>query len=362
MYCFRNYTVELFKSGGTRQKEFENALVASGAALPLPHRSEWAHSYPAKRFWFFAVRDPSGSPACGFAVELSGSRALPGHLLLRVERFGPAANDDAREAGLQALGQQARSHWRVLRVNVEIFSRDAEVQGKVRRVLQDLGFRQIGPPRSYEKTSVVELTRSEDDIFASLHPTARRHIRSVQKKDMQVRAIASAAYADRMGALLQETLARTGGEFERYDWATAIDFSRQYPKLSRIVGLFRTDVSTPQSLLAFAWGCGHGDHVQYGVAASTRQTDIRVPLGYALAWDLINWAKSTGATWFDFGGITCDNDGRQDPLRGISDFKRYFSKRVIKVGEEWVLEPNPIRAELASRLGSGMRWIQNKLR
>src|SRR5207249_11101081 len=114
------------------------------------------------------------------------------------------------------------------------------------------------------------------------------------------------------------------------------------------VGLFHRD-----TLLAFAWGCHHGDHAHYDAAASTRHTDLKLPLGYALAGDLIRWSKQNGATWFDFGGVTTGSRtcGDADPVGGISDFKRYFSKNIIEVGDEWVLEPRSIRAALARIIG-----------
>jgi lipid II:glycine glycyltransferase (peptidoglycan interpeptide bridge formation enzyme) len=79
--------------------------------------------------------------------------------------------------------------------------------------------------------------------------------------------------------------------------------------------------------------------VDYAAAASTRPEDIRIPLAFALTWDLIRWGKRVGATWFDFGGITGVTEGQNDPLKGISDFKRNFGNNVVSVGEEWVLEP-----------------------
>ena len=117
--------------------------------------------------------------------------------------------------------------------------------------------------------------------------------------------------------------------------------------LARVVGLFRTDCTGPESLLAFVHGLHHGNHAEYSSGATSRDTDIRVPQTYALIWDLLRWAKRHGATLFDLGGITeAVNDG-SDPLRGISAFKRYFSKEELHVGDEWVLEPSALRASLA---------------
>ena len=116
------------------------------------------------------------------------------------------------------------------------------------------------------------------------------------------------------------------------------------------MGLFRTDQSGPQGLLAFAWGCFHGDHAHYSTAASTRATDLRVPMAYSLAWELMQWARAQGAAAFDFGGISVGTHGDDDPLGGISDFKRYFQGATVRVGEEWILEPSPAAARLSRML------------
>ena len=146
-------------------------------------------------------------------------------------------------------------------------------------------------------------------------------------------------YASRLEELRRETFARTGGGIQDENWETIIVLSRAHPELSRLVGLFREDVDDPSGLLAFAWSRRHTDHVDYAAAASTRPEDLRIPLTFALAWDLIRWGKRVGATWFDFGGITDVAEAQDDRLKGISDFKRNFSDNVILVGEEWVLEP-----------------------
>jgi len=147
-----------------------------------------------------------------------------------------------------------------------------------------------------------------------------------------------------------------------HDWPSIIKLSRCHPTTSRILGLFRTDSEEPGSLLAFAWSRHHGDHADYAVAASTRKTDLRIPFGYALLWDLICWAKRNGATWFDLAGVTSDRVAENELTAGISKFKRYFSERVVEVGDEWRLEPYPARAWLAHVISNAANWVRTAFR
>jgi lipid II:glycine glycyltransferase (peptidoglycan interpeptide bridge formation enzyme) len=112
---------------------------------------------------------------------------------------------------------------------------------------------------------------------------------------------------------------------------------------------------------AFLWVCNHGDHVEYRAAGSTRRTDVRIPYGYLLAWEMIQWAKAEGAEWFDMGGVTLAG-GDEPELEGISRFKRYFSRNVVEVGAEWVFEPFPLRARVATLVSSGASEIRKLMK
>jgi lipid II:glycine glycyltransferase (peptidoglycan interpeptide bridge formation enzyme) len=237
---------------------------------------------------------------------------------------------------------------------VEVFSRSLETRSAIARVLAELGFNKVGRSRCYRHTLALDLSEPEETIFASFHKKCRRDIRTADRNPVAVRPISDPKWIGRMDVIFRETLSRTGGLYRPQNWNSIIDISKSSPGLSRVIGLFRTDVSGAESLVAFAWASGHGDHWQYASAASIRTDDLKMPMTYCLVWNLIRWARHHGATWFDFGGITKGSarDGR-DPLGGISDFKRYFTKNVVEVGEEWVLEPHRFRGALARAISSG---------
>jgi hypothetical protein len=257
---------------------------------------------------------------------------------------------------VEAVATLARRTVRFLRVHVEIFSPDTATRESVAVALRNRGFRQSEDPRSYTSTVAVDLLPDEQTIFNSFQSKTRRDIRAGTKGPVVVKLIESTEWVDRIAALHQETMKRTGGTCSQRDWKTCIELSRSAPSLSRLVGLFHTSRTDPGSLLAFAWACQHGDYAHYDAAASTRNTDLKHPMAYPLVWDLLCWARQQGATWFDFGGITRGTLGSDDRLGGISDFKRYFSKTIIKVGEEWVLEPHWTQARLANLVHTGKEW------
>lgn len=350
--------VEVAPASSADAARWERELLDAGFRLPFLHRTASAELEPPPGPLFFMIRNASGVPRGGFAAQRRPSQALPGHVLLRAERFGAAlADHDARAAAVQAFADAARSTPRVLRAYLGIFSSDAGVRDEVAALAAAAGFRRNPDGRGYSHTVLVDLRPDEDTIFASLHSTARRHVRAAAKHPVAVRPVDDPAFAPRLEALVEEAFRRTGGDFDRQDWPALIRFSMRHPDLSRLIGLFHTERTGPESLLAFAHGLHHGEYAEYSTAAASRDSDVRLPQMYVLAWDLFRWAKQHGAASFDFGGITpVVNDG-SDPLQGISAFKRFFSRTELTVGDEWVLEPSPIRAQLARVVTSVARSV-----
>lgn len=327
------------------------------------HRTAWAVTQRGSGSWFIAVREAGGTCRYGFAVDVSRSRAVPAHLLLRVERLNPAVDPEACAVALRALADASGRTWpRVLRVYVELFSPDATGRALAAEHLGALGFRRVDHLRMYRHTPIVDLSGDEEAVFARFHRSARRNIRVVEKSAVELRAITDPALGRRVDALARESFARTGGIYRAVDWEAIIDLARREPDQCRVAGLRRTDADGPDSLVAFEWGAMHGDHAQSVAAGSTR-TMGRVPLAYALVWDLMRWARACGARYLDLGGVTAGTHGSGDPLGGISDFKRSFSPTVVEVGDEWILEPHPLAARVAaavSRAASAVRRIRER--
>jgi hypothetical protein len=348
---------EIVEGVTSRRTSCEREARESGFPLPLQHTSAWAAAQRKTDSLLVVLRDDAGACRGAFALERGRSRALPQHFVLRAERVGGSIAPDARIATAQTVAFLARSQPRVLFAAVELLSRDADARTSLALALADAGFRPHPAPRSYRHTLVLDLTPDADALFARLSRNTRRDIRTPGKRGLVVRPISDVALAPRLDALMRETMARTGGRYQPHDWRTMLAFSAGHPERLRIVGVFRDSDSSPDALVAFACGRGHGDHAEYHLGASTRAADLKVPLAYAPLWDLILWARQFGASWFDLGGVTDASLGDGDPLAGISDFKRYFAKDVVHVGEEWVFEPRPARAGLARVVSAGAAWL-----
>lgn len=356
-FSLEGFGFTLVDSLGPPRALVEWRTLSQGYHIPMGGHADWSRATRLSS-WCLGVEDANGACLGSVTIQVHPSRALPSYRILRAERFGGGVDPAAWGATLKALAAVAARQPRVLRLHVEMFALEPARLDRLHEAAQEARLTPSPFPRCYGTTALVDLRRELGEVLASFHGTARRHIRAVDKNPVEVRTITDEKLGPRMNALLGETLARTGGAFAAKDWSAILRFSRERPDLSRVVGLFQAGPDDPDRLLAYAWGCSHGDHVEYATAASTRATELKLPMAYPLAWDLMQWAHEQGALYFDFGGLTEGSHGSEDALGGISDFKRYFNGKPARVGEEWMVEPSRFAAglvRLASRVAARLR-------
>ncbi|MCA9620434.1 MAG: GNAT family N-acetyltransferase, partial [Myxococcales bacterium] len=345
---------------GRGWRAIEDELDAAGVPLPLSYRHDWVVRRRGPDHRLFSAHSPDGRCRAMAAVELTKTRAAPGHVVARGERLGPAVDPEALAAVTVGIGQILTPLSRVLRVEVASKSLDPKTRAAVAAHLRPLGFRRSPEARDYERTIVVDLDGDEEALLAHFHHTARRHIRAIDKRPVRLGVIDDPALVEPMNALVAETRRRTHGPMPVTSLASMVDLARARPDLVRIVGVFS---EADGELLAFATGDWQGDHASYAEAASTRHSRLHLALGYAPLWELMRWAKTQGAEHFDLGGITGGSfHDDEDPLGGISDFKRLFRGRELLVGEEWVAEPRALRAAIATQVSRAARWARATLR
>lgn len=356
----------MIEEPGRAWEDCEAALDDQGTPLPLYHRAVWARAtnISGTRCSFVPIREPGGRCRAGFSFESQPTRALPGHRLLSVRRFGVRGggmDEQAFDAGVAGLVAHARNDRSVLRVTVDAYAPEEDSLRRTCETLARNGFHQVETTRTYERTLLIDLTPSEETILAGFSRSARRNIRSLEKFPVAITSAASTALAPRLQQIDAQTRSRTDGGQRKLDWRAYIEMSATAPRLSRIAILRRTDREGDGALLAFAWGCMHGDVVEYSESGSVRTDDLKIPTSYALLWDLVRWARRNGAKAMDMGGVTIGTERSEDRLGGISDFKRHFSQKEISVGQQWQFEPHPGRAVVARAVSRGARILRGAL-
>ncbi|WP_170834945.1 GNAT family N-acetyltransferase [Terriglobus roseus] len=341
------------REASTRVDETWRAVEADtlfeGTLLPLSHRAAWAQTQPKGSVLHVDVLGPAGRRITSLVVQRDGSRILPGHVFLRVQRFGYGWPMHTWSAAIQRLTEIAKADSKVLRLNIEIFLR--EDREKMHELLRANGFTSV-PPRSYRHTLTLPVDQPDEALLAT-RKSLRKRLRDAEKAGAVIRVLTEPQFAVALTALQQKAMERSGGTFRIPDWPSILKFSEAEPGMSRVVGLFPSaDAVAPDTMLGFAWGCMHGDHAEYRAAGSAELGPEHrgISISHPLLWDLVRWTRENGGTWFDMGGVTL-KEGGDDPLAGISATKRVFSETVEEVGEEWMLEPHPWKSRLAKGLG-----------
>ena len=344
---------------GPARNAAERQLEDAGLVLPFSQRAEWLQAVGYQNSALFIV-DCDERAQAAIGIGIGHSRSLPGHLIYRVDRVGASVSGEADADLLEGIRDATFADRRCIRLQVEVFEREPELRERLASTLQGLGFVRAPHTASYLRTPCLDLGPSEEALFAKVAASARRNVRAPAKRGFQLRTVEDPAYINRLEELIEEVFSRTGGTTREFPWAAILRASRASPNRSRVIGLFAPNDNGPSGLLAFAWGCVNGNYVTYDAGASTRNHDLgNMPLAYAPLWDLIAWAKRIGATWFDFGGVSTTTAApTDDPLGGISDFKRFFCERIVDVGEDWILEPRPIRAMIARTFSAAVERVR----
>ena len=350
------FSTVLLRDLGPERERCERELDEAGLSLHFFDRVAWARARRSGKPWLLAVCDHGGRCRGAISLVAHRSRAVPGHLVVRAERCGAALSPETvapAVAGLRALARAPR----VLRLRIEVFGRDLADRSQLSAELAKAGFRRECETHHYARTLRVDLTPPEAAILASFSRIARRHIKGLADRGFTLRPITEERYVPRLDALVRESMERTGGEYIQYEHAAMTQLTRTDPDRSRLVGVFSVDRDEPESLVAYAWSGLHGDYAGYDAGAATRLPGINTGFSASLLWDLMVWAKARGACWFDMGGVSAGATNSDDPVGGISDFKRHFSEDLATVAEDWILEAHRSTAAIARAVTAGVQWL-----
>jgi hypothetical protein len=347
MISVKSLRMRVLEGPGESWRLVDQHLVRRGVVLALPHRASFAESRPGSTR--LAVAFDGSGPRAAFAFEVRSPRALPGHQAWRVARLGTNGDPRALVQLLAWLRNAATDHGRVLWLDIEAFSLEARELRQLEAILAALRFEPAPAPEGYRRTRVLDLTRDEPTMLASMTAMGRRNLRKLSRLPYRVAPVVEAASVEAMRALVVETRRRTGGPIPHRSLAELVALAERHPDLARVEGLFDAE----GRLVAFASGQWQGDHVSYGDGASTR-VGPGVPLGYGPIWGLVGWARVRGARRFDLGGVSGDETHEGDALAGIDAFKRQLGGAEQTVSSEWRHLAAPVRSRFVRTVGRAL--------
>lgn len=200
--------------------------------------------------------------------------------------------------------------------------------------LQDLGFVRVADKRGFGGVQprcvmTLDLRPPIEEVLANCKPKWRYNIRLAEKKGVRVRLSDDRADLTAFYRLLEETAVRDGflirgAEYYEAIWDTLVE-----PGYARLF-LAEYQGETLAGALSFIFG----DKCWYTYGASSNSHRNLMP-NHLLQWRMIEWAKSSGCSVYDFRGVSQKREGGEDDrLSGLNRFKAGFGAEFVEyIGE-----------------------------
>lgn len=180
----------------------------------------------------------------------------------------------------------------------------------------------------------LPIEKSEEEIFADMHKKNRYAINVAERKEIVGEIITEnfMDYFDTFYTLLEETASRN--HFHLHEKSYYQYIFENPPK-----DAFLSVAKFENTILAVGLTVVFGKTANYIFAGSCDQERERMP-SYAVQWHAIRHAKSLGCSFYNFGGITTEDEKIKD-WNGLTRFKKRFGGGAVRHSDffDVVVEP-----------------------
>lgn len=169
-----------------------------------------------------------------------------------------------------------------------------------------------------ESTSMIDLSKTENDLLAAMRKQTRYEIRRANKQKIEVLENSSQPSFDEFLKLQVETAKR-----QHYILGSIEHIRREYDafKSADMVKIYHA--YSDKELLASAMMICWGSEVDYLYGAST-QVGRKLPGAYAIQWQAICDAKKSGFLRYNLWGVAPPDAGPHHRFAGVTTFKTGF--------------------------------------
>lgn len=190
------------------------------------------------------------------------------------------------------------------------------------------------------KTFWLDLTKSEEELLAAMHPKARYNIRLAEKHGVVVGEDNSDKAFEKFWELTDQTAKRQG--FYAHDKKY---FELMWNTLkNKIAHLF---LAKYQGEVLAAWIIFKYDDKIYYPYGSSSETHREVMAPSLMLWETAKWGKSQGCKIYDLWGV--------EEGKGFTDFKERFGPQTVEFMGTYDLIINPALYWLF-RISENIRW------
>ncbi len=285
---------------------------------------DWQHAVErtdGKHLVLCAVRN--GRPRFGATVYKS---AIPGtSYFVGSVRRGPVFDQPGDAIRLWTEFEAQLYRERAIALTVSPYWEIGELQA-LRTYLKELGYKPSRRDGDYCCTATIDLSKPLEEIYNGMHRDGRRELRKAARKGVQVRRAEGRADWQVLWGLTQETGRRKGIDVPSLEKFEAMRCFAETSPL-HCIAILGCLAGHP---IAAAAVLRHGTTVTPEVAGSSSVAIQGVSKFLPIMWESIQWAKQTGASRFDVGGMTA-HAPKGSALWRINMFKKQLSGREIEL-------------------------------
>ncbi|MBC7396950.1 MAG: GNAT family N-acetyltransferase [Bdellovibrionales bacterium] len=332
---------------------FENAAVEIQTTAAMEQTLAYA-KLCGREFYLMQTRAADGTPAMQAIIYLGRPKVLSSFAMASVPNLHRAKNILEEEFGLKMLRELGSEIPNAMTLRLQPQRFDAQELTGFEMRASTCGFN-LAPPLGIVRTMLLDLDSTPEALAAKMGQKTRSKIRHASRAKMELRVLTEESYAAACRNATNESRRRSGSDDTPYDFESAFRVAKAHPDRAQIIGLFLKD--KPGQLMAYVIGYKNGARAEYASAGSFSDPELRsMPFNYFLFWQLANWARNQGATQIDMGGIT--DGGENDPLQGVSRFKRSIASLEVETGREMVIVLRPLRLHLYQGLKEFKSWLK----
>lgn len=269
---------------------------------------------------------------------------------------------------LKKIGREEKCIFIQLEPNIEV--ENGELKGEKYPSFLISHFSFLKPathPLFTKYTFILDITKSEQELLAGMHPKTRYNIRIAQKHGVEIVEDNSNQAFEEYLKLTKETTKRQGfyahtEKYHRLMWETL----KATSKTSRLTAHLFLANYRPKNISHLSPLISHlplaawilfvyNDtlYYPYGASSSLHRETMASNL---MMWEAIKYGKKLGLKKFDMWGALSSNPDKNDPWYGFHRFKEGYGPKHVEFLGSFDLVINPVLYQLY-RILDKIRWI-----
>ncbi len=236
-----------------------------------------------------------------------------------------------------------------------------------KRKMESFGLRPAAHPLFTKFTFVLDLTKTEEELLASMHPKARYNIKVAKKHNVEVKEDDSDNAFKEYWRLTEETTKRQGfyahtKHYHELQWQTiphALTTNSQLPTTNNLTSHLFTGKYENKTLTTLLFFVFH-DTLYYPYGASSNE-HRNVMHSNLTMWEGILFGKKLGLKKFDMWGALGHEPDPKDPWYGFHDFKRKFGPEHVEFIGSYDLVINQAMYQ-AYKVADKLRWLYLRMK